>query len=107
MERLYSVEVEQIEEMENLQNQMKELEETFLVDKSVLNQKHLEEKHRWEKEIARLTQIIAKKKLVEEELTGSIEVNCKTSISINQSPLFFFSIYDHPMQMTGLNLRQK
>jgi len=73
VERLYSVEVDQVEEIGNLRNQLKESEDKFLVEKSLLNQKHLEDKNKWEKEIARLTQIIAKKKLVEEELTGSIE----------------------------------
>jgi len=73
VERLYSVEVDQVEEIGNLQNQLKESEEKFLVEKSLLNQKHLDDQNKWETEIARLTQIIAKKKLVEEELTGSIE----------------------------------
>merc|ERR1711936_1046282 len=73
VDRLYSVEVEQVEEIGNLKNQLKEAEEKFLVDKSLLDKKHLEDQNKWEKEIARLTRIIAKKKLVEEELEGSIE----------------------------------
>merc|ERR1712055_720220 len=73
VDRLYSVEVEQVEEIGNLQKQLKEAEEKFLVDKSLLDKKHLEDQNKWEKEIARLTRIIAKKKLVEEELEGSIE----------------------------------
>merc|ERR1711909_220466 len=73
VDRLYSVEVEQVEEIGNLKSQLKEAEEKFLVDKSLLDKKHLEDQNKWEKEIARLTRIIAKKKLVEEELEGSIE----------------------------------
>merc|ERR1712179_52449 len=68
VDRLYGVEVEQVEEIGNLKNQLKEAEEKFLVDKSLLDKKHLEDQNKWEKEIARLTRIIAKKKLVEEEL---------------------------------------
>merc|ERR1712179_338653 len=37
VDRLYSVEVEQVEEIGNLKNQLKEAEEKFLVDKSLLD----------------------------------------------------------------------
>merc|ERR1712179_760455 len=80
VERLYNVEEEQAEEIENLQNQIQELQNKF----SELNEKHLEEENNLKTEIVHLTEslntangkstrILDKVKSVEEQYSSSLE----------------------------------
>merc|ERR1711970_393272 len=72
VDRLYSVEVEQVEEIGNLKNKLKEAEEKFMVDKSLLDKKHLEDQNKWEKEIAGLENTLAKEQELREEGEGDL-----------------------------------
>ena len=115
VERLYNVEEEQAEEIEGLQNQIKELQKMF----SVLNEKHLEEENNLKTEISHLTeslnnangkstQILDKVKSVEEQYSTSLEVSYIYSIvKILRSNFLFFSMSSPPTKMTRLNWQPK
>ena len=86
VERLYKVEEEQVNKIDNLENKIKQMEEKFISEKSKLKHKHHEEQNKSKAEIDQLkkslntsneesVRLLENKKAVEDELSCSIEVN--------------------------------
>ena len=101
VERLSQVEKDQLKEIVNLESKIKNMEEEFLAETSRLDQEHQDEHKNLKTEILHLTQsldisvtestkLCAEKQAVEEEISGTIEVNiCKGDKAVGLTSIKF------------------